>query len=198
MANLVTIDRARQVESLADLADDHLSSLLAFATRAFQSACGRSIVADSRVETHDGGGINSLFLDETPITDIAKIVFEYDGVDDEEFTDSDQWNYDADSGEVWFRATASAPAGRFPRGRQNIVVHYTGGYAEGSIPEDVQHAVLLIAQKGASDNETDLAMGSESLEGAKWTRRSAAGLTLPPEAMDIAMRYRTLWFGSTL
>lgn len=53
--------------------------------------------------------------------------------------------------------------GEWPRGFQNVLVHYTAGYASGSIPADLEQACIEVVADMYSETERDRGLASESL-----------------------------------
>jgi hypothetical protein len=65
--------------------------------------------------------------------------------------------------------------GKFPNGYQNILVHYTAGYADGSIPADLEQIAIMIVADLYHAGEHDGTLKSESLGDYSYTRGGDSG-----------------------
>ena len=90
------------------------------------------LVADD-VETLDGPGTDALVLPQLPVAEVSAVTVDGDAVD--------AGDYALTSEGVVVRTDG----GKWTKGRQNIAVTYTHGYAPDDMPRDVRMVALAIA-----------------------------------------------------
>jgi len=127
-----------QVDSLITAGSEYIER---YCNRVFASA----VITD---EVHNGYGFNSMFVRNPPITTLTQIeiisAYSSTGSDTYDTHEATKFLYDEQTGEInwkpgiWFGDTTG---GVFPKGFQNVMATYTGGYS--SVPEAVQ---LLCAE----------------------------------------------------
>jgi hypothetical protein len=129
---------------LASLTDDQLDRLIAIASELVKSCCGgRTLESTAHTEYRNGHGDTEILLDEIPISSLDSVtVIEIDG------TEVDlpvaNFDYDPETGELWFKENASCDYLLFPHGRRNIKIVYTAGYESEAIPEVIQEATARL------------------------------------------------------
>lgn len=124
----------------AEVVQDYLTAAEAWVDR----WTGRSgFDTSSRTEVYDGGGHDCLRLRAIPITSITSITITDADGSTEALTISTDVDYDTGlKGEVRFGPNNASSYAYWPSGFRNISVVYTAGYAVGSVPDDIQEAVI--------------------------------------------------------
>lgn len=131
---LTTPENVKQYLGITGTADDALlNSLIESASAFVAQYLSRQIEQGQVTEYFSGRGRDALILSEGPIASIDAVV-----ADDQPLPAS------LDKSTGWKEAGGWLlyVNGRWPEGRQNIVVTYTAGYAPGSIPADIEQAVI--------------------------------------------------------
>jgi hypothetical protein len=86
-----------------------------------------------------------------------------------------------------FGSTISFKAGLMPRGKNNIQYAYRAGYELASVPSDIKHAVLMLAEWYYYMNQRkDIGRSSKSKSGESETTSSE----IPSVIREIAQRYK--------
>ena len=158
--------------------DQVLTNLERRATAVFEAAAGRKFTAVTNEVVRLSGGAY-LSVDRTPISNVEVR-------DTLETADPETGIYvDASRGLIWKNDRRDGWA--YEPGRW--LVTYDGGYAADAAPDDVQDAVLMIVQQTFESNATP---GMQSERDGDYSYVRAAGpVSLPPEAHEIAIQYRT-------
>lgn len=144
--------------------DALLSRLQDSAADFFDKMVGRSILTHTFTETRDGTGHDIIYPRNYPITAVTSVTINNIAIT--AAADTVAWGYTFDNNAIYIRAPfssfyydAGVPGGtyplgnvllgvpvRFTRGRQNVVLSYTAGYA--TTPSDVEQAIVeLVAFK---------------------------------------------------
>jgi hypothetical protein len=148
--------------------DTAIASAIAVAQRRLQRYCGRELDSAERTEVHNGRGEDRLQLKAPPIETVTSVTLRLSADSTTVYSGSDltgafRWDAEESGGLIgWINSsrgqlrpadiagTLRTPgwgASRsFPRGFQNIVVVYTGGFAEGEAPADLEETVKLMAR----------------------------------------------------
>jgi len=146
MASLVTNARAKQHNLLNQVGTTLLGNLLEAASDWVKLYTRKDFTSAAYTEKYDGQGTFDMFLNQTPVTDVATVIIDYqDGTTPTTIdnTADDQFLYDGETGELKFHPNSTADITYFPFGFQNITVTYTAGYA--ALPEAITEAVCQIA-----------------------------------------------------
>jgi len=118
--------------------DDLLDALIDYASERIESHCGRKFASEALTEYLDGTGTSRLVLSRRPVTALTGVYEDPDrvfGADTE--IDSADLVLHPEKGIV------DRPGGVFARGRRNLKIVYTAGYAD--IPDDVALACVKLA-----------------------------------------------------
>ena len=156
---------------LGELVDNVDSFIKHFIERDFSNA--------EYTEYHDGG-VKEIFIKEYPIDDTATITVYYNG----NVQSDPNWNeIDASNYTVYYDEGVVRHAGKFPAGKRNIKIVYTGGYS--TIPDDIE---LLAKQLVAKAFEQRKAQGkaTETIESTTIDWKA----TITPEQKMIIDKYR--------
>jgi hypothetical protein len=132
---LTTLAAVKEYLGLSGTGEDSLlNRLVEWATSFIQTYCGRIFFQGSYDEYHDGDGSDSVLSRQFPIVSVDTV--EVDGV----VKDSSSFVVYAPIGMIRLKS------GVFPRGKNNIRLMYTAGYA--SLPKDLEQACIeLVALK---------------------------------------------------
>ena len=132
MPDLLILDDTKLILDVTEAQDQKLISLLIKAvSAAVQKYCNRIFIRASYTETHDGDGTVDILVKNPPINSITQIT-----EDDVVVTSSWYVFYD-DEGCI-----KRKDSGVWAKGIQNIVVQYSGGWLQKSLPEDLKWACL--------------------------------------------------------
>lgn len=144
MPDLTTVERVKQFLPLSssNTTDDQLlARLVAAASAVVSQYCGRTFTTASHVETRDGTGATALVCRQAPITAVTSLTI--GGQPLALSTQPGQRGYYVSDPITGVIALEGAT---FTRGRGNVVLTYTAGFA--TTPADVEQAVIdLIALK---------------------------------------------------
>lgn len=189
MSTFLTVQRAREIGSLAEADAEYLAHLVDAASTAVERYCKRTFALTSHTaEYHDGGGRTAIFLDNFPLGELVSVtVIEAGGAEVE--IDGDSFRMNDGTGEIRFKRDSSGAYTCFPRGFRNIKVSYTAGFAP--VPEDVTEAAAQLAaflHANASHEET---VAAERL--GDYSRSFAvAEDTLPAAVRQLLAPYRNV------
>ncbi|GEP00652.1 hypothetical protein [Methylobacterium haplocladii] len=151
--------------------------------------CSRSFVLTEHTETYDGSGNPRLLMRNFPITAIASLEIEGRPVSARSNPHGPGYVHDG-------RRTLDVYGYTFPRGRQNVSVTYTAGYAR--IPADLVMACLdwlktgylaqdrpadLVARKAGDHEERFAALGGVVRMGGK-------SIPMPPSVYAVLSQYQ--------
>ncbi len=157
---LVDVTRAQQAGSLASVASGTISVLASAATAAIERYCHREFASASRTETYDGDGTDELILRGFPVVSIdAVTITDDDGTEYD--VDTDDLDFNANTGLLFFAPDAEGDWDYWPKGRQNIEVEYTAGFS--GVPADVQEACVELMAVMYSQASRDPTLTSERL-----------------------------------
>jgi len=118
--------------------DDLLDALIDYASERIESHCGRKFASESVVDYLDGTGTSRLVLSRRPVTALTGVYEDSDRVFGAEA--------ELDSSDLVLhpeRGIVDRVGGVFVRGRRNLKIAYTAGYA--TIPDDVALACVKLA-----------------------------------------------------
>lgn len=180
--DLTTLEKVKSFLTIEDTDDDtSLQRILTAVSRYVETYCDRLFISQSFTEYHNGNGENGLVLRQYPVTAVSAVY------------DDTSRLYPAStlipaSEYVWWEdgRLELDENNCFSSGRKNIKVTYTAGWAQASIPEDIQLAVWRICQFIYKDSKTSIA-GPEQLD--------VAGMILKfrnSEVREILDRYRKI------
>ncbi len=132
---LTTLERAKEYLGLVGTGEDDLvSHLIDWATVFIHSYCHRVFPLRSYDEYYDGDGTDSLLCNQFPISSVDSLEVDGIGKDPASFT-----LY----GPIGLMRLKS---GVFPKGKNNIRIRFSAGYAE--IPKDLEQSCIeLVALK---------------------------------------------------
>ena len=140
---LASIERAERQARLATLgtADpQELRELLEAATKVVQNYTSRDLTRETYTDQlHQGNGTRGLELRQYPLI-VLTTVKVIDANETEESFAGSIFRAELESGLILFKPSAT---GVFLEGFENIKITYTAGWTE--IPDDLQHATILIA-----------------------------------------------------
>jgi hypothetical protein len=161
--SLVTVAQVKQfLEIVSSEHDDKIDQCCDRASALAQKYCARTFTLGTYTQqaTPDdsllnGNGMSFLYLRQWPVISMSKLalVAEGGGAVQRTFGNGD-YALDKKSGKVTLLSSAAlstmvrnalAPSCTFPPGVQNVVAEYVAGYAAGSVPLDLQQAVICIA-----------------------------------------------------
>lgn len=152
MGDLITTD---QITDRVLARHPDLPALISEASDLIEAWCNRTFAfAADLVESHDGGDVARIWLRRPPIASVTSVVLNGTAIDN---TDGYAWTIQPDTGELrrgppWGDVRFCA---RFPRGLQNVVVAYAGGFT--TIPPRVQRATkILVKHLAESSRATGL------------------------------------------
>lgn len=145
--------------------------------------CGRVFDQASLDERYDGNGYETIVLRSSPVSVTSVSIV--DNAGNSTTVDSDAYYVDTTRGILYARGVVSdgafveygdrpaidmAPASRWPVGRRNVRVQYSGGYS--TIPSDLQMAGILCVCDLAMDRRNNRLLASESIDGRSLSRRA--------------------------
>lgn len=136
--DLTTLPDVKTWLGLANVSTDDalLTRLVSALSAAIQSRINRTIASASYTETRNGSGMHALALTNTPVTAVASVTV--DEVVIPARTTATGTGYVFDDHCVYLAGYC------FSRGKQNVIVAYTGGYQ--TTPNDLaQAAIELVA-----------------------------------------------------
>ena len=170
---LTTVAKVKEYLGVTATSEDALiSRLVDWATDLIHSYCGRIFSEAAYDEYYDGDGTEGLLVNQYPISAVSSV--EVNG------TSRDASSY-ALYGQLGLLRLKSAA---FPRGKKNVRVQYTAGYA--TIPNDLEQAAIeLVALKCYDRGRNRLGLASKG--------GASDAFHLPDEVkaiLDIYKRYR--------
>lgn len=149
---LVTVEKCREFLNLEDDNESsHVEDLIDYVSAFIETYTRRTFLTATYTEYYDGNGTDTLFLNQRPINSITSIHID----DGRSFDASTQISASAIvsySEEGYVRLDGDY----FSRGIQNIKVVYSAGYAQASIPADLQFACIKLVQELYKDGKTTL------------------------------------------
>jgi hypothetical protein len=161
---------------LVDIASDNLIALAALdaATAAIQSYCDQRIeLVEGDISVIDGTGTDILLLPEAPVTDVSKVVVDFDRdsartlVPPGNGSNSEyDWNeagmlIHRFGSTLTYTGTSYATYGLWPERRRSVQVTWSHGYL--AIPSDIQLICVAIAARTyAQDGATNESVGGYS------------------------------------
>lgn len=130
---LATVDQVKQWLGMSGEKDDALlERLVNAASAAIETYLSRTILSASYTETRHGSGTDALMLRRGPVTAVSALTI--DGISVPASTGPSVYGWVFDEYALYLRG------GTFPRGRNNVVVSYTAGYA--AVPADIVDACV--------------------------------------------------------
>lgn len=149
--------------------DSLLNRLIDWATDFIHSYCGRIFPQGSYDEYYDGDGTEGLLSQQFPIVSVSSL--EVDGV----VKDSTSLVIYAPLGLIRLKS------GTFPKGKQNVRLQYTAGYA--TLPKDLEHACIELVSLKYYDRGRER-LGVEGREGVSFVSQ------LPSEIKQVLELYK--------
>ena len=116
--------------------------LIDAASAAVENYCRRTFAQGSVDERIDGTGTDTLRVSRPPIGSVTSVTLDGEALDN---TDGSEWTVGKG---VLFRGNGQSDtlsAEVWPRGRRNVRVQYSGGYA--TIPDEVKFATMLVVRQ---------------------------------------------------
>jgi uncharacterized phiE125 gp8 family phage protein len=146
--DLTTLDNVKQYLEITSTNSDALLSRMITAASAFiTSWLSRNFIQATYTETYNGSGSTTQLLRQTPIVSVSSLVVNTITVPPS--PDGVQAGYVFDDMALYLIGMStygwSYPVYYFPRGKQNIKVTYTAGYA--TVPADVEQACIELVGK---------------------------------------------------
>lgn len=190
MSSLVTNIELKQVPELSGLADSVLTNLGQAATARVERECERSFSTSTRTEIYDGDGMNSLLLDNFPVSSVAEVIVTDTGGNAETIAGS-YFKFNVATGELWFDPAQTSASGhsRFALGRQNISVEYISALSNEHL-ELIKDAVRHVARFYHLQLATQGGVVSEWLGEYKIQYAQSAKAKLPDAAADALSTFR--------
>lgn len=206
MAELTTASAIRTLLGLPATEDTNLGTLLDRAERYMRNFCNRdqgwvNTNWSQQAEKFDGEDSPTLALTYNPVDSGSSFAITVNGVT----VSSTMYTVDYTRGIVAFTgSTASlfaqgytyptqpswargdSPA--FQSGFRNVTVTYTGGYASGSIPDDLKQWATEIVQAWYWRMKRDPALQSQTLGAHSWAAKADSGNYDIPEAIKDGLR----------
>lgn len=181
--DLTTLVVARAWLGITDNSQDVLlTRLITSTSRSILNSLNRGdLHSQAYTETYDGSGTNRLTLINFPVTAVSAVTI--DGISIPAALNTYDYGFGFDAYSVHLTNNLI-----FTRGKQNVSVTYTAGYA--SIPEDIEQATLLALQNMVQVQKMDTTIGSESTGGYSVSYRQGAAGALPPEVQQLLKTYR--------
>jgi len=171
--SLTTVANVKEYLGIVGTSEDALLNRLKdWATDLIHSYCGRIFTEANYDEYYDGDGTEGLLVNQYPIS--AVTLLEVDGV-----------SKDASSYALYGQlGLLKLKSGKFPRGKNNVRLRYTAGYAV--TPNDLEQAAIeLVALKYYDRGRNRL--GVDAKDGVSYVSH------LPEEirvVLDLHKRYR--------
>jgi hypothetical protein len=144
VADLITPDDVTATLGAAYSGRADIAMLITAASRMAERYCDR-VFEEGEVDDYlDGTGTDAIRVTRPPVSAIDSIEVEGTALDN---TDGLAWTADLERGAIHRGRGRVDPrfACRWPEGRRNVRVRYTGGFAE--TPEDVRFAVLALVRQ---------------------------------------------------
>jgi hypothetical protein len=190
--SLTSVNNVKAYAGITGSTDDSLlASLVLSCDEAVKSLLlGRVLESANYTEVYDGSGREELVLKQRPVTAITEVKFDSDwgfGDDIEAETLAD---FQADSG----TGIAYWRNGKWPRGRRNVRVKYTAGYA--TLPKDVVQAANIIVadwyvrakQLAAGQSQNEIASENTGDRSQSY-HKEATEWGIPSQARDYLIMY---------
>jgi hypothetical protein len=158
MADLVTEAEVTAAwAGFADLAANERAALIAAASTAVEDHCGRTFASAATTESLDGPGLSRVWLSRRPVVSILSVTV------NGETLGADDYDFDPATGELYRGDGRTDPrhVQGFPRGRRNVTVVYTAGYA--TVPAPVKRATILVAKTLADQTQFTQTLQTEQL-----------------------------------
>jgi hypothetical protein len=149
MGDLIT---SGDVKSPALLRNPDLADLISAAGGLIEEFCNRTFAyAQDLTEAYDGTDTARIWLKRPPVVTVSSVVLNGQPID---YADGYAWTVNPDTGELrrgppWGDVRFCA---RFPRGLQNVVVTYTGGFPQ--TPPRVKRAAVILVKHLADGSKT--------------------------------------------
>ena len=143
MTLLITAAQAMQTRALKRVSTQLVEQLIHAASSLAEKYCDTSFTSAERTEVSDGNGLSWTTVRNIPITALGDIVIT-DGGGTENTLASSNFDFDAENGRIAFAPDNTSSFAWFIRGFQNISITYTAGYAEDSMPYEVQQAITML------------------------------------------------------
>lgn len=151
--------------------DDMLQRLLDAAWTAMETWCNRSFASGTYAEMRDGANTDRIMLGQFPVTAVSSVT-----VDGAPLA---AWSATQPVGYAFDEQSLLYIGGRFARGRRNVVVTYTAGYA--SMPADLVQANIEAA-----------ALKYRQKDNVGWSSKSLAGESISLVVTDFPSSVRSL------
>ncbi len=135
MAALTTLDNLKRWLNITNMSDDDVLGRMIDAVSLFvENYLNRPILEQSFSEWRDGNGKSEIVLGNQPLVSVQSVT-----IDGRVITPADPSNY-WDTGWSVRDIYLVYQNGCFSRGRNNVLINYTAGYA--SVPADLEQVVI--------------------------------------------------------
>jgi hypothetical protein len=125
--------------------DDALTQWANATCQAIETILERQVVAREHVEYHDGKGSQFLYVKHPPIAENTCHVYLDNG--SREFSDELVEGMEVADADYYVEGGCiELFSGRFPRGKKNVKVKYTGGWELSAVPSPIKLAALITVQ----------------------------------------------------
>lgn len=169
---------------------DDLPDLITAASELVALRCRRTFQVADLTEAYDGTDRARIWLKRPPINSVSAITINTWSLDN---TLGDAWGFDSDTGEL-FRGNGQADlrfAAWFPRGRQNVLVSYNGGFA--TIPGPVKRATIVMVKHLADGSKHTGILQSEKIGDYSYTLADLDKIGMPPLAEILLQHFVLDW-----
>jgi uncharacterized phiE125 gp8 family phage protein len=190
---LASVAEARAVLKIGGAGEDTILADLINRASAFANKfTGRQLLEADFTEYYDGDGTDELTLNNYPVSDVESLhddTLRAFGSDTE--IDEDDIILDGAAGiiKLW-NGTFT-----FLKGKRNVKVVYTAGYADDAVPHDLKEAVLMIVQHHYKRVYQDQRIGLASETVGDHTMQYSEE-AIPKKAADTLARYRRINSGN--
>jgi hypothetical protein len=164
------------------LARTDLQDLIDDANAAVDMRCNRTFAVTTYTEAHDGENGPRVWLRNPPILSITSVTINGTALDN---TFGDAWTFSPGSGELLRGNGQDDPrfAPWFPKGRQNVVTVYNGGFSP--LPGAVRRATLVLVKHLAAATKVTGMFRSESIGDYSYTIGDPESVAFPPLAAEL-------------
>lgn len=189
MAELVTVQQVEDTLGASYSGRVDIDLLIAAASAAVEDFCARTFGLADVDERLDGSGSDLLLVSRPPIVEVELVEVDGEELDN---ADGEAWTYKPGSRALYRGAGLLDPrrACRWPRGRGNVRVVYTGGYD--AVPDPVRMATLVGIQRLADAARYSQVLTSEKIGDYQYNTSVSlvAGDELPGVARALLSPYR--------
>ena len=182
MSDLLILDDVKKVLDFDKDSESLIKLLIKAVSDGAEKYCDRKFIQAEYEENHDGDNTADILVKNPPIVEIDSIT-----EDDVEVDPTWYISYD-DEGCI-----SRENSGAWAKGKQNIVVIYTGGYVQTALPNDLKWACLqwlLFLWKQKDDERIGVSSWNFGDQATSFIVEE-----MPPAVKNILDRYRQVSFG---